>query len=105
GGLGYAEGVYPRDGKPDEVIATMRAIIADAAAHGVPAELTEAAKRRAIADLEYEKNSVDGLANAWSHALAFAGRTSPDAVRAAIAAVTSADVDALAKRLFDPDHA
>lgn len=105
GGLGYATGVYPRDGKPDTVVATMRGIMADAAAHGVPAELTEAAKRRAIADLEYGKNSVDGLANAWSHALAFAGRSSPDAIKDAIAAVTPAEVDALAKRVFDPDHA
>ena len=51
-GLGYAEGVYPRGAKPDGVVATMRAIMADAAANGVPAELTEAARSRAIADLD-----------------------------------------------------
>ena len=105
GGLAYAEGVYPRDGRPDGVVETMRGIMADAATHGIPAGLTEAAKRRAIADLEYEKNSVDGLANAWSQALAFADRSSPDAVRAAIAAVTPADVNMLAKRVFNPEHA
>ncbi len=105
GGFGYAIGIYPRDGKADGVVATMRGILADAAAHGVSADLVEAAKRRAIADLEYEKNSVDGLANAWSSALAFADRPSPDAVKEAIAAVTPADVNALAKQVFDPDHA
>ncbi len=105
GGLGYATGVFPRDGKPDGVVETMRGILADTAAHGIPADLVEAAKRRAIADLEYNNNSVDGLANAWSQALAFAGQDSPDAVKASVAAVTPAEVDALAKRLFDPDHA
>jgi zinc protease len=105
GGFGYAIGVYPRGGKPDAVLETMRGILAQAAAHGVSPELVEAAKRRAIADLEYQKNSVDGLANAWSHALAFADQPSPDAVKAAIAAVTPAQVDALAKQIFDPGHA
>ena len=104
-GFAYAIGVYPRGGKPDGVLETMRGILAEAAAHGVPAELVEAAKRRAIADLEYQKNSVDGLANAWSQALAFADQPSPDAVKAAIAAVTPAQVDALAKQIFGPDHA
>jgi zinc protease len=104
GGFGYAIGVYPRDGKPEPVLQNMRGMLADAATHGVPTELVEAAKRKSIADLEYEKNSVDGLANAWSRALAFADQPSPDAIKAAIAAVTPAQVDALARQLFDPTH-
>jgi len=104
GGFGYAVGVYPRDAKPDVVMATMRGILADAAAHGIPPELIEAAKRKSIADLEYQKNSVDGLANAWSRALAFADQPSPDAIKTAIAAVTPAQVDALARQVFDPAH-
>ncbi|GAA4767351.1 pitrilysin family protein [Stakelama sediminis] len=104
-GLAYAEGVFPRGGKSDGVLQTMQAIMADTAANGIPADLVEAAKRRAIADLEYQKNSVSGLANAWSQALAFADAQSPDSVKAAIEAVTPAQVDALAKQVFNPDHA
>ncbi len=105
GGLAYAEGVFARDGKSDGVLATMRQIMDATRSKGVAPDLVAAARNRAIADLEYQKNSVSGLANAWSHALAFAGASSPDAVREAIARVTPADVDALARRLFDPAHA
>ena len=82
-----------------------RGILQQVRTQGVPADLVAAAKSRAIADLEYKKNSVSGLANAWSQALAFEGASSPDSVKAAIAAVTPAQVDALAKRMFDPAHA
>ncbi|MBW4331647.1 insulinase family protein [Stakelama sp. CBK3Z-3] len=105
GGFAYAQGVFPRDGDSAGVLQTMRDILAKTASDGVSADLVEAAKRRAIADLEYQKNSVEGLANAWSHALAFADADSPDAVKAKIAAVTPGEVDALARRVLAPDHA
>ncbi len=104
-GFAFAEGVFPRGGKPDGVLQTMQGILQDVASKGVPADLVDAAKARAIADLEYQKNSVSGLANAWSQALAFEGASSPDDVKAAIAAVTPAQVDALAAQVFDPSHA
>ncbi|HEX7370493.1 MAG TPA: pitrilysin family protein [Rhodanobacteraceae bacterium] len=104
-GIAFAFAGFPRGGDATKVLDNMKAIMADTAAHGVPADLVEAAKKKAIADLEYKKNSVSGLANAWSAALAFRNGTSPDDVRAAIAAVTPAQVDALAKKIFDPAHA
>ena len=104
-GFAFAEGIFPRGGKPDGVLKTMQGIVQQVRSQGVPADLVAAAKSRAIADLEYKKNSVSGLANAWSQALAFEGAPSPDAVKAAIAAVTPAQVDALAKRMLDPSHA
>ena len=42
--------------------------------NGFPPDLVEAAKRREIADAEFRKNSVGGLAAAWSQALAVEGR-------------------------------
>ena len=104
-GIGFALAGFPRGGDSQQVLKNLEAIIADAAAKGVPADLVTAAKNKAIADLEYKKNSVSGLANAWSEALAFRDGASPDDVRAAIAAVTRDDVNALAKRIFDPAHA
>ncbi len=104
-GFAFAEGVFPRGGNAGGVLQAMQDIMQQARSQGVPADLVEAAKARAIADLEYKKNSVSGLANAWSQALAFEGASSPDDVKAAIEAVTPAQVDALAARLFDPAHA
>jgi zinc protease len=104
-GVGYAVAGFPRGGDSAKVLKNLQAIIAGAAAHGIPADLVTAARDKAIADLEYQKNSVSGLANAWSEALAFRGGQSPDDIRAAIAAVTSAEVNALARRVFDPAHA
>ncbi len=104
-GFAFAEGVFARGGKPDGVLKAMQGILDKARTQGVPSDLVEAAKARAIADLEYQKNSVSGLANAWSQALAFSGTSSPDAVKAAIEAVTPAQVDALAAKVFDPAHA
>lgn len=104
-GVGMAVGIFPKGGNPQPILARMRSILAEAAAKGVDPALVDAAKRKAIADLEFKKNSVDGLANAWSHALAFQDAASPDAIKAAIEAVTPAAVNALAKRTFDPAHA
>src|SRR5690348_17483561 len=104
-GIAFALAGFPRGGDSQQVLKNLQAIIADAAANGVPADLVTAARHKAIADLEYKKNSVPGLANAWSEALAFRDGQSPDDIRAAIAAVTPEQVNALAKRIFDPAHA
>ncbi|MDE1927199.1 MAG: insulinase family protein [Burkholderiales bacterium] len=104
-GVGMAVGIFARGSDPRPVLNRMRAILADAATTGVDPDLVEAAKRNAIAGLEFEKNSVSGLANGWSYALAFQGLASPQAIKQAIEAVTPAAVNALARKVFDPDRA
>lgn len=104
-GFGMAVGIFPRGGNPEPIVKRMRAILAQAATSGIDPSLVAAAKRKAIAKLEFEKNSVDGLANAWSKAVAFQGLQSPEAMKQAIEAVTPAQVDALAKATFNPAHA
>ena len=104
-GVGMAIGVFPRDGDPQPVLKRMRSILAAAGAGGIDPALVEAAKRNAVAALEFKKNSVEGLANAWSQALAFQGINSPDTIKLAIDAVTPQAVDALAKSTFDPARA
>lgn len=104
-GFAFAEGVFAKGSKPDGVLEAMQGILQQTRTNGVSDDLVEAAKALAIADLEYDKNSVSGLANAWSQALAFDGTSSPDTVKAAIEAVTPAQVDALAARVFDPTQA
>ncbi len=104
-GVAFALAGFPRDGDSGKVLDNLKAVIAETASKGVPADLVTAAKNKAIADLGYQKNSVPGLANAWSAALAFRGGQSPDDIRQAIAAVTPAQVNALARRIFNPAHA
>lgn len=104
-GIGMAIGIFPKGGNPQPVLAKMRGILADAANKGIDPALVEAAKRNAIASMEFSKNSVGGLANTWSDALAFQGAESPEALKAAIEAVTPEAVNALAKKSLDPAHA
>ncbi|MGD0586601.1 MAG: pitrilysin family protein, partial [Oryzomonas sp.] len=69
-GYGFALSAFPQgeDGRP--MVETIRKIIQGYVTNGVPAELVEASKRHEIAQAEYQKNSVEGLASAWSQALA-----------------------------------
>jgi zinc protease len=102
GGIGGAVGIFPRGSDPGPLAAAMRDILAQALAKGIDPALVEAAKRRAIASLEFQQNSINGLADAWSTALAEENLRSPEALKAAIQAVTPADVDRLARQVFDP---
>ena len=75
----------------------MRKIIEHYAANGVPEELVDAAKRSEIAQAEFQRNSIPGLADVWSDALAAEGRNSPEEDIDAIRKVTLADVNRVAK--------
>jgi zinc protease len=103
--IGLAIGVFPEGSDPQPVLQRMQSILADAASKGIDPALVEAAKRKAIAELEGKKNSVEGLANAWSTALVEQGLDAPDAMKQAIESVTPAAVNALAKTSFNPAHA
>ena len=98
--VAYSAAVLPADGDAAPVIAEMRKILADYAANGVPAELVEAAKRREIAGEEFRRNSIPGLAEEWSNALAAEGRNSPDEDIEAVKRVTPADVNRVAKQFL-----
>ena len=76
----------------------MRSILNKYAQNGVPADLVDAAKRSEIAQAEFSRNSIPGLANIWSNALAAEGRNSPEEDLEAIRKVTVADVDRVAKQ-------
>jgi len=82
----------------------MRKILANYAEKGVPEELVAAARRSEIAAAEFQRNSIPGLANLWSEALAGEGRNSPDEDVEAIKKVTLADVNRVAKQyLVEPN--
>ena len=104
-GLGYAIAGFPAGGDATNLLGQVRDILAAEVTNGVMADLVEAAKRREIASAELQKNSVSGLASAWSEAVAIEGRQSPDDDIAAIRQVTVADVNRVAQQYLDFDHA
>ncbi len=104
-GFGLAAAAFPKGGDPAPVLAEMKSILADIAAHGVAPDLVAAAKRQEVAQLAFKNDSISGLAESWSNALAFRDASSPDDVAAAYQAVTPDDVNRLAHDLLDPSHA
>ena len=104
-GFGLALAAFPKGSDPAPLLAELRGVLSDAAEHGVPAELVEAAKRQELAQLAFENDSIGGLASSWTEAVAFAGRNSPEDLAQAYAAVTPEGVNRLARELLDPAHA
>jgi zinc protease len=100
-GLGYAMAAFPRASEGAMMATKLKARIEDYVQKGFPPELVEAAKRREVADLEFQKNSVEGLAALWSLALAVEGRHSPSDDIEAIQTVTPADVNRVARTWLD----
>ena len=94
----YGEVALPADGDSAAVIQEMRSILADYAKNGVPEDLLEAAKRREIVGAEFRRNSIPGLADAWSEALAGEGHSSPDEDIHAMNRVTLQDINRVAKQ-------
>jgi zinc protease len=98
--VGYSVIALPADADPAPPTKEMQKAIADYVAHGVPAELVDAAKRGEVANAEFERNSIPGLAEAWSQALAGEGRNSPDDLIETMKQVSVADVNRLAQTLL-----
>lgn len=96
--VAYSAAALPANADAKPIIAEMRKIMSEYAANGVPAELVEAAKRKEIAGAEFRRNSIPGLAEAWSAALAGEGRNSPDDDVEAMKKVTPEDVNRVAKK-------
>jgi zinc protease len=104
-GLGYAMAGFPTGGDPTNLLADVKNILLAELTNGVSADLVEAAKRREIISAELAKNSIEGLANAWSSAVAIENRNSPDDDVDAIRQVTADDVNRVAKKYLDFNHA
>jgi zinc protease len=104
-GLGYAIAGFPAGADSTNQLDNLKQILLAEITNGVSADLVEAAKRSEIISAELQKNSIDGLANAWSTAVAIEGRNSPDDDINLFRAVTVDDVNRVAKKYLDFDHA
>jgi zinc protease len=104
-GLGYTVVAFARDADPKPLLARAREILAEDVTNGFDPNLVEAAKRQEVTNAELQKNSVQGLAMAWSQAVAVEGRRSPDDDIEAIQRVTAQDVNRVARQCLDLDKA
>ncbi len=104
-GLGYAAVGFPAGGDAEALLRQLQGILGAALTNGLPEDLVEAAKRREVASVEFQKNSVSGLAMEWSDAVAIEGRSSPEDDVIAIKRVTTADVNRVARQFLDLSHA
>jgi zinc protease len=104
-GLAYATVSFPAGVDPKALEGKVRAILKDAATKGVPPELVEAAKLQERSEAEFEKNSIAGSASIWSEAVALYGLDSPEDDLRRIEQVTVADVDRVARKYLDLEHA
>ncbi len=96
--VAYALAAVPAGADPAPITADVRKILAGYADKGVPAALVEAAKKSEIASASFEQNSIPGLADSWSAAIAGEGRLSPSDDVDAVKKVTLLDVNRVAKK-------
>jgi len=104
-GLGFALSVFPKGADSKTLLKEVQSILNEEIKKGLSQDLVEAEKRHEISDAEFQKNSISGLASAWSEAVAVEGRNSPDDDLAALEKVTVEDVNRVAKKYLDYNHA
>ncbi|HJS91450.1 MAG TPA: pitrilysin family protein [Steroidobacteraceae bacterium] len=104
-GIAYASASFAAGQDPKALESDLRSILASVVKHGVPAELVAAAKLQERHAAEFQKNSIAGLASDWSDALTLYKVSSPDEELARIEKVSVADVDRVARKYLDLDHA
>jgi zinc protease len=104
-GIAYATVSFAAGQNPKTLESDIRSILSEVVKHGVPADLVAAAKLQERRAAEFQKNSIAGFASDWSDALALYQVSSPDEELARIEKVTVQDVDRVARKYLDLDHA
>jgi zinc protease len=88
----------------ETAIANVKAVIEAYKKSGLPADLVEVAKQRKVAQAQFARNSIFGLATAWSQTLGVEHRT-PDEDLAGVEAVTVDDVNRVLRTYYDQNTA
>jgi zinc protease len=103
--LGFAIAALSPGSDPDAMVKRLEGILTNYRDHGVPAELFESTKRRLISDQELSRNSISSLASDWADTIAVDRQPSIAYEQELIGRVTLADVNRVAKRYLDVNHA
>ncbi|MDT8872790.1 hypothetical protein RAA17_21010 [Komagataeibacter rhaeticus] len=103
-GIGIAIAAFPKGSAPGPFRHGCRTSCVACVKTAYSADLVDAAKRKELAQLGFAANSIAGLAESWSEALAIMGLQSPDDEAAAFASVTPEDVNRLARQVLDPQQ-
>ena len=99
-GLGFTYIAIQPGGDTAAALRTLDDVVKAYQTHGAPADLVEAQKKREIAQDLFSRNSIEGLANDWSQAVAIQGLNSPDDMIALFNKVTPDDVTRVFRRYF-----
>ena len=103
--VAFAYAVYPPGADVKTVKQALVGAIDQVRSKGVAPDLVAAAKRRALLHGQLQRNSVFGLANVWTDAIALAGLDSPADALARLRKVTPDAVNAQIRSGLDLDHA
>lgn len=103
--LGFAYAVFPPGADVKAVRKSLVKAIGKVRAKGVAPDLVDAVKRRALLDQARQGDSVSGLANAWTQAVAVAGLDSPAQATRRLRAVHVKQVNGYITHALDLDHA
>ena len=105
GQLAFATAALAPGSDPNAMARRLEAMIEADARHGVPRELFEATKRRLIIDQEESRNSIEALASDWATTIALDREPSIEREQQLIGAVTYEQVNAVAARYLNVNHA
>lgn len=104
-GIGFALAAFPKGYDSAKLVNEINDTLAEILKTGVQADLVAAAKRHEISEAEFQKNSVSGLAQAWSDAVAIEHRNSPEDDLKMMEKVTVQDVNRVARKYINSNHA
>jgi zinc protease len=104
-GIAYASAAFLAGEDPKKTESEIRSILTKVVKEGVPADLVDAAKVQERSAAQFQKNSISELASIWSDAVALYGLNSPDEDLERIEKVTIDDVNRVARKYLDLDHA
>ncbi|HUZ16802.1 MAG TPA: pitrilysin family protein [Spirochaetia bacterium] len=103
-GFAIAWAAFPPGGNEQILAVELKAAVNEARS-GIPQDLVTAERRKIVLASALERNSISGLAQAWTNTVALQGLASPDDVAKRLEAVDTQAVDAQAQRLLDFNHA
>ena len=99
-GLSLVGSAVPVSTTGTHAVDDIKAVIDSYKKTGLPPELIEVAKQREVAQAEFARNSVQGLATLWSQTLTVENRT-PDDDLAGLQRVSVADVNRVLRTYYD----